>query len=131
VPNCPHDLHGLGRKPKKEKGAKNAKKPLAAQQQGPGVELKKLKDKKLKGRLKHSERVFREAQTKAAKANEWLQTAEPGFLETEGQQLIINCARSSTPRRRAAQQLGWCLCMLQGLATRGTCSRWTWQGQWK
>lgn len=41
-------------------------------------------DKKLKGKLKYTERVVRKAQEQAAKVNEWLLPEETGSLEPEG-----------------------------------------------
>jgi len=64
-------------------------------QRGPGVELKKLKDKKLKGKLKHAETVYKEAQVKAIKANEWLLPSEAGFLEAEGVERTWNIKQSA------------------------------------
>jgi U3 small nucleolar RNA-associated protein 7 len=43
-----------------------------------------IEDKKLKGKLRYSERVVREAQAAAAKVDEWLLPAEAGGLEAEG-----------------------------------------------
>ncbi|KAF5834675.1 WD40-repeat-containing domain protein [Dunaliella salina] len=78
-----HSEHGQG-KVSGKKGRGGAKKPKTAQLRGPGVALKKITDKKLKGRLKHSERLFQESQAKASKVTEWLQPSEPGYLEAEG-----------------------------------------------
>jgi hypothetical protein len=64
------------------------KKPKTAQLRGPGVALKKITDKKLKGRLKHNERLYRESQAKASKVNEWLQPSEAGYLEAEGECML-------------------------------------------
>lgn len=75
--------HGTA-KASSKKGRGGAKKPKTAQLRGPGVALKKITDKKLKGRLKHSERLFQESQAKASKVTEWLQPSEPGYLEAEG-----------------------------------------------
>ena len=43
-----------------------------------------LTDKKVKGKLKHSERLISDSQYLAAKADEWLLTADAGALEAEG-----------------------------------------------
>lgn len=45
--------------------------------------LTQIEDKKLKGRLKYTEGVVREAQAQAAKVNEWLLPGEAGTLEAE------------------------------------------------
>jgi hypothetical protein len=43
-----------------------------------------IEDKKLKGKLRHSERVVSEAQAAAAKVDEWLLPRDAGELEAEG-----------------------------------------------
>ncbi len=50
-----------------------------------GVNVKSIKDKKLKGKLKHVEKVVRDAQQKAAKVSEWLLPSDSGLLEAEGE----------------------------------------------
>ena len=57
---------------------------LAKFQRGPGVETRKLKDKKLKGQLQYTEALSTKAALQAAKAEEWLLPSEVGALETEG-----------------------------------------------
>ena len=47
----------------------------------PGLQIE---DRKLKGKLRYTERVVSEAQQAAAKVDEWLLPAEPGELEAEG-----------------------------------------------
>ncbi len=51
---------------------------------GPGVDLGSVKDKKLRGKLKHAESVIAQSQRKAAAINEWLLPSTPGTLEVEG-----------------------------------------------
>ncbi len=77
---------------------------------GPGVQVKKLKDKKLRGKLKHAEAVYKQAQAQAIKANEWLLPAEAGYLEAEGEQrhrwwMRARCVSGVllTPRGRIAR----------------------------
>lgn len=57
---------------------KKSKKPTA------DVYLKAVPDKKLKGQLKHTERLYKEANQAAARVNTWLAPADAGFLEPEG-----------------------------------------------
>lgn len=51
---------------------------------GPGVDLGSVKDKKLRGKLKHAESVIAQSQRKAVAINEWLLPSTPGTLEVEG-----------------------------------------------
>ncbi len=50
----------------------------------PDAYLRTIKDKKLKGRLRHTERMFSQSAKQAAKINDWLLPAEGGYLEAEG-----------------------------------------------
>ena len=45
---------------------------------------RQISDRKLKGQLRHSEKLAAEAAQKAAKAEEWLLPSEAGGLEAEG-----------------------------------------------
>jgi hypothetical protein len=74
-------------------------------------------DRKLKGQLKHTERLYKEANQVAARVNTWLAPADAGFLETEGTQqgcggcVCVLCLKSpqDDPTQHAqSQQL---LCM--------------------
>lgn len=56
---------------------------------GPGIEVKKIQDKKLKGKVKYTERVFLEAQQKTIKINDWLLPTEGGLLEADGESLAV------------------------------------------
>lgn len=58
-------------------------------QRGPGISVKRIADKKLRGQLKHTETVFRQSQAKAIKVNEWLLPSDSGFLEAEGACLSV------------------------------------------
>lgn len=69
------------RRPKKSREQREA---AARLQRGPGVQVRGLKDKKLKSKLSHAERLYRESQQKAVKINEWLLPSEAGSLEAEG-----------------------------------------------
>lgn len=51
--------------------------------------LHEVKDRKLKGQLRHRERVYQEGTKRAAKAAEWLLPADGGFLEAEGEHLAL------------------------------------------
>jgi hypothetical protein len=46
--------------------------------------LKGVSDKKLKGQLRHTERLYKEANDTAARVGTWLAPTEAGFIETEG-----------------------------------------------
>ncbi len=46
--------------------------------------LHSVQDKKLKGKLRHTERIYADSQKTAAKVNEWLAPADGGYLEAEG-----------------------------------------------
>ncbi|KAJ9533766.1 hypothetical protein QJQ45_026853 [Haematococcus lacustris] len=78
------------KKSKKQQRSKEDKAKAARLDKGPGVHIKKVIDKKLKGKLRHAEAVFREAHEKAVKANEWLLPAEAGFLEAEAAERTWN-----------------------------------------
>ncbi|KAL6757695.1 WD40-repeat-containing domain protein [Haematococcus lacustris] len=78
------------KKSKKQRRSKEDKAKAARLDKGPGVHIKKVIDKKLKGKLRHAEAVFREAHEKAVKANEWLLPAEAGFLEAEAAERTWN-----------------------------------------
>ena len=57
---------------------------LAKFTRGPSVATRKVKDKKLKGQLQHTEGLSKAAALQAAKAEEWLLPNAAGALETEG-----------------------------------------------
>ena len=69
-------------KPKRSKDDKERRARL--QRGGLGVNIKSIKDKKLKGRMKYVEKLFKESQDKAAKISEWLLPSDSGLLEAEG-----------------------------------------------
>lgn len=73
--NVEHDRRREGRKRSSESSKFRRGLPVAT---------KKITDKKLKGKLKYTERIVREAQENAAKINEWLLPQEAGSLEPEG-----------------------------------------------
>jgi hypothetical protein len=84
---------------------KKSKKPKA------DAYLQAVPDRKLKGQLKHTERLYKEANQVAARVNTWLAPADAGFLETEGETLVYysstdNCASDSRSTAGAAQC--WC-----------------------
>lgn len=58
----------------------------AAKPKKPKVDayLQAVPDRKLKGQLKHKERLYKESNKEAAQINTWLAPADAGFLETEG-----------------------------------------------
>lgn len=47
--------------------------------------LQQVSDRKLKGQLKHTERLYKEANKTAARVNQWLAPADAGYIEAEGQ----------------------------------------------
>lgn len=57
---------------------------MAKFRRGEPVATRMIPDKKLKGQLRHSEKLAAEAAYKAAKAEEWLLPPEAGILEAEG-----------------------------------------------
>jgi|LauGreSBDMM110SN_4_FD.fasta_scaffold36403_3 hypothetical protein len=86
-------LHGGLRK--RSKDDKERRQRL--QRGGLGINVKSIKDKKLKGQLKHVEKVVKEAQAKAAKVSEWLLPSDSGLLEAEGERRLeigasVTCA---------------------------------------
>ncbi|KAI7836421.1 hypothetical protein COHA_009721 [Chlorella ohadii] len=67
---------------RKRKGPEAA---IAAKyRRGPEVATRRIEDKKLKGKLRYTERLVADAQQAAAKVEEWLLPAEAGELEAEG-----------------------------------------------
>lgn len=46
--------------------------------------LNTIHDRKLKGKLRHREHVYADAQKSAIKINDWLAPSEGGFLQPEG-----------------------------------------------
>ena len=67
------------------KRSKDDKERRQRLQRGLGINVKSIKDKKLKGQLKHVEKVVKEAQAKAAKVSEWLLPSDNGLMEAEGE----------------------------------------------
>ncbi len=57
---------------------------MAKFKRGAAVATRAIADKKLKGQLRHSEKLAAEAAYKAAKAEQWLLPEEAGTLEAEG-----------------------------------------------
>ena len=60
------------------------KQALAKFNRGDAVATKGLKDRKLKGQLKHNERMVEDATKAAAKIDQWLLPETAGELEAEG-----------------------------------------------
>lgn len=50
-----------------------------------------VSDRKLKGQLQHTERLYKEANKAAATINQWLAPSEAGFVEAEGEGLAQQC----------------------------------------
>eukprot|EP00878_Enallax_costatus_P006125 GHUV01006421.1.p1 GENE.GHUV01006421.1~~GHUV01006421.1.p1 ORF type:complete len:527 (+),score=156.16 GHUV01006421.1:330-1910(+) len=69
--------------------------------------LQQVGDKKLKGQLKHTELLYREANKTAARVNQWLAPADAGFTETQGieetwqikQQQIVSAVEQGAARK--------------------------------
>ena len=57
---------------------------MAKFKRGAAVATRAIADKKLKGQLRHSEKLAAEAAYNAAKAEQWLLPEEGGTLEAEG-----------------------------------------------
>jgi hypothetical protein len=73
--------------------------------------LKQVPDRKLKGQLKHTERLYKESNQVAARVNTWLAPADAGFLETEGTGLQPRRLCKVAPEGHAAALcLMLCLC---------------------
>ncbi len=79
---------------KRSKAPADDKERAARIKRGPGVDVKRITDKKLKGKLRHAEKLYKDAQAKAIKANEWLLPTEAGYLQAEG-----TCHKTSTEAR--------------------------------
>lgn len=58
--------------------------------------LQSVPDRKLKGQLKHTERLYKEANQVAAQVNTWLAPADAGYLETEGRGSAV-CSAGGLP----------------------------------
>ena len=69
---------------RRKKRSQERRDKAASIRRGPGVDVRRIKDKKLKGKLRHVERIVQEAQQKAIKVNEWLLPSEGGMLQAEG-----------------------------------------------
>lgn len=78
--------------------------------------LQQVRDKKLKGQLKHTELLYREANKTAARVNQWLAPADAGFIEPEGGQIVgaicalpcletVRCPLDGTRHSAAALEL--------------------------
>mmetsp|Transcript_37780 Transcript_37780/g.70924 ORF Transcript_37780/g.70924 Transcript_37780/m.70924 type:complete len:546 (-) Transcript_37780:283-1920(-) len=79
---------GPGKAPAKRVVPKQETKALAARvtkfKRGPEIATKRIKDKKLRGQLRHSEKLVEEAAISAAKTEQWLLPEEAGSLQAEG-----------------------------------------------
>ncbi|KAK9822240.1 hypothetical protein WJX81_004686 [Elliptochloris bilobata] len=81
----PHDAGQAGpsgRKREREKGGPGGR--AAKFRRGQAVATHAIPDKKLKAKMRYSERLASEAAHMAAKTDEWLLPSEPGALEVEG-----------------------------------------------
>ncbi|KAK9916905.1 hypothetical protein WJX75_008601 [Coccomyxa subellipsoidea] len=69
---------------KRRRGESETAQRMAKFKRGAAVATRAIADKKLKGQLRHSEKLAAEAAYKAAKAEQWLLPEEGGTLEAEG-----------------------------------------------
>ncbi|EIE26391.1 WD40 repeat-like protein [Coccomyxa subellipsoidea C-169] len=69
---------------KRGRGESETAQRMAKFKRGAAVATRAIADKKLKGQLRHSEKLAAEAAYKAAKAEQWLLPEEAGTLEAEG-----------------------------------------------
>jgi hypothetical protein len=76
VSTTPHGTCRDGSKSSSKK--KQPKKPKA------DAYLQAVPDRKLRGQLKHTERLYKESNQVAARVNTWLAPADAGFIEAEG-----------------------------------------------
>lgn len=75
--------------------------------------LQAVPDRKLRGQLKHTERLYRESNQVAARVNTWLAPADAGFIEAEGieetwqiqQQQIVSAVEQGAARKAFDLQL--------------------------
>ena len=93
--------------PPRPKRSKDDKERRLRLQRGLGVNVKSIKDKKLKGKLSHVEKVVREAQAKAAKVSEWLLPSESGMLEAEGVGPVEGRTDAGEGEKDEAQKEAW------------------------
>lgn len=61
-----------------------------------------INDKKLKGKMQHTERLSSEAALAAAKTDQWLLPAEAGTLEAEGMERTWRFSQVCISMRRLA-----------------------------
>lgn len=95
-------------------------------QRGQAVATRAIPDKKLKARMRYSERLASEAAHLAAKTDEWLLPSEPGALEVEGMERTWQIQQA----RRPAQQPGFRRSVLPSVALGKALScncRWCWE----
>eukprot|EP00878_Enallax_costatus_P026137 GHUV01028020.1.p1 GENE.GHUV01028020.1~~GHUV01028020.1.p1 ORF type:complete len:109 (+),score=26.88 GHUV01028020.1:330-656(+) len=71
--------------------------------------LQQVGDKKLKGQLKHTELLYREANKTAARVNQWLAPADAGFTETQGGSLLQLHFRKKDSLKDASSNGRWSL----------------------
>ncbi|BDA41031.1 WD repeat-containing protein 46 [Coccomyxa sp. Obi] len=69
---------------KRRRGESETSQRMAKFKRGAAVATRAIADKKLKGQLRHSEKLAAEAAYKAAKAEQWLLPEDAGTLEAEG-----------------------------------------------
>lgn len=98
---------------RRRRGESETAQRMAKFKRGAAVATRAIADKKLKGQLRHSEKLAAEAAYKAAKAEQWLLPEEGGTLEAEGlertwrfsQVLLLFCPSQTTSTNRTTRQL--------------------------
>jgi hypothetical protein len=57
-----------------------------------------VSDRKLKGQLKHTERLYKQSNKAAAHINQWLAPADAGFVEAEGEAWLTHLHQQQLPQ---------------------------------
>ena len=92
-----HALHLAGCACVRGRGQSGAGGRAAKFQRGQAVATRAIPDKKLKARMRYSERLASEAAHAAAKTDEWLLPSEPGALEVEGMERTWQIQQARLP----------------------------------
>jgi hypothetical protein len=61
-----------------------------------------VSDRKLKGQLKHTERLYKQSNKAAAHINQWLAPADAGFVEAEGEARLPGCHQQQQQQQHAS-----------------------------
>jgi hypothetical protein len=101
---------------RRRRGESETAQRMAKFKRGAAVATRAIADKKLKGQLRHSEKLAAEAAYKAAKAEQWLLPEEGGTLEAEGlertwrfsQVLLLFFPSQTTSTNRTTRHPAFC-----------------------